>query len=120
MFLIPNAVYVEYVAHLNKRRLTGPLAQEYVRWLRIYLEFINENPAPDLKSERVRMFIDKQRDENRSHAQLKRAAHAISLYFELQKRLTIPRDGKGDNMEPSLSPPEHLTSAATSFDLIFN
>lgn len=96
MFLIPNAVYVEYVAHLNKRKLAGPLAQEYVRWLRLYLEFFNENPAPDSKSERVRLFIEKLRDENRSLVQLNRAANAISLYFGMLRQQNVPLDEKGD------------------------
>ncbi|WP_224981291.1 phage integrase N-terminal SAM-like domain-containing protein [Geomonas agri] len=110
MFLIPNALYVKYVAHLNKRKLTGPLIQEYVRWLRLYLEFFNETPAPETKSERVRLFIQKLRAENRSQVQLNRAANAISLYFGLL-RLNVPLDKNGDKAEPNTATPGDITSA---------
>ena len=110
MFLIPNAVYVKYVPHLNKRKLAGPLTQEYVRWLRLYLQFFNEKPVPEAKSERVRLFIEKLRDENRSQAQLNRAANAISLYFGL--RLNVPLDENGDKAEPNTATSGDIPSAS--------
>lgn len=111
MFLIPNAVYVKYVAHLNERKFAGPLAQEYVRWLRLYLQFFNEKPAPKTKSERVRLFIEKLRDENRSQAQLNRAANAISLYFGLL-RLNVPLDENGDKAKPNTATLGDIPSAS--------
>src|ERR1039457_5099737 len=97
MFLIPNDVYVRYVDYLNKRRLTFAYSRENVRWLRLYLEFCNKFPAPVQNSERIRQFIGQLRDENRSQAQLNQAAHAISLYFEMQKLFSRSH---GESSEP--------------------
>ncbi|QWV99686.1 integron integrase [Geomonas nitrogeniifigens] len=108
--MIPNDTYVQYVSHLGRRKFTAPLTKEYTKWLRLYLEFYNENPSPDSKSERVRLFTGKLREEHRPHSQLKQAAHAISLYFELEKQMNVPLNAEGGKGELNLPPTGYFTS----------
>ena len=56
MLLIPNAIFTEYVTHLNKREIAVGHFAEYKKWLRYYLDFCDKYPVPDAKSERVRLF----------------------------------------------------------------
>ena len=59
MLLIPNAIFTEYVTHLNKREIAVDHFAEYKKWLRYYLDFCDKYPVPDAKSERVRLFVEK-------------------------------------------------------------
>jgi hypothetical protein len=40
MLLIPNALFTEYVAHLNKMKIPVARFTEYKKWLRYYLRGI--------------------------------------------------------------------------------
>ena len=53
MLLIPNAIFSEYVTHLNKREIAVGTFAEYKKWLRYYLDFCDKYSVPDAKSERV-------------------------------------------------------------------
>ena len=111
MFLIPNDVYVRYIDYLKKRRLSFANSREYLRWLRLYLEFCDKIPAQAQNSERIRQFSGQLRDENRSQAQLNQAAHAISLYFEMQKQFNR---SQGESIEPAnltTAPAENVPSS---------
>ncbi|MFZ3207313.1 MAG: site-specific integrase, partial [Geobacteraceae bacterium] len=68
-----------------KREIPVDRFTEYKKWLRYYLDFCDKYPVPDVKSERVRLFCDKLKGKNQTEEQLKRAAHAVSLYFEILK-----------------------------------
>ena len=43
-------------------------------------------PPPDIKSEQVRLFIEKMRSKGKAGKDLHHAAHALSLFFSLQSR----------------------------------
>jgi hypothetical protein len=43
MLLIPNAVFTEYVAHLNKRGIPVDRFSEHKKWLRYFLDFYFPN-----------------------------------------------------------------------------
>jgi len=85
MLLIPNAVFLRYIAHLQSRGIDAARYAEYKKWLRFYLDFCDKYPMPEDLAERVRLFMDKLRAKKQSEAQLKCAAHAVSLYFEMQR-----------------------------------
>ena len=85
MLLVPNSVFNNYLAHLKKRGLPVERFAEYKKWLRYYLDFCDKYPVPDNKSERVRMFTDKLCEKKQTPAQRERAAHAVSLFFEMTK-----------------------------------
>ncbi len=52
-------------------------------------DFCDKYPVPEQLPERVRLFTDKLRSKKQSEALLKCAAHAVSLYEEMQR-------GEGD------------------------
>ena len=86
MLLIPNSVFVNFVAHLGKRGVAANCFTEYKKWLRYYLDFCDKYPVPDSKSERVRLFTEKLCEKKQSETQRERAAHAVSLFLEMQKQ----------------------------------
>jgi hypothetical protein len=85
MILIPNNLLLRYVAHLKSRGIEVARYAEYKKWLRFYLDFCDKYPVPEQLAERVRLFTDKLRSKKQSEAQLKSAAHAVSLYYEMQR-----------------------------------
>jgi len=88
MLLIPNEVFIQYVAYLNKRGVIAAHQGQYKKWLRYYLDFCDKYPIPDANSDRVRLFCEKLRDKKQSEAQREQAAHSISLYFEMKRHDT--------------------------------
>lgn len=91
MILIPKDVFDDYAKYLAQKNVTAVVQTEYKKWLRYYLDFCDKYPLPDSKSERVRLFAEKLREKKQSEKQREQAAHAVSLYFEIQKRNTKSR-----------------------------
>jgi hypothetical protein len=89
MLLIPNALFNEYVSHLNKMKIPMARFTEYKKWLRYYLDFCDKYLVPDSKSGRVRLFCEKLKEKKQYVGQRKRAAHAVSLYFEMLNRTGV-------------------------------
>jgi integron integrase len=85
MLLIPNVIFTQYLDHLTKREISLDRFSEYKKWLRYYLDFCDKYPVPDAKSERVRLFCEKLKDKKQAEEKQQRAAHAVSLYFEMLK-----------------------------------
>ena len=79
---------------------------DYRKWLRYYLDFRSKYTLPDSKSEHVRLFIEKLRKKNQTPAQQKQAAHALSLYFEILRKM--------DNETPPAQINTEKTVKATS------
>src|SRR3990167_399894 len=88
MQTIPDDIGEQYSAVLKKRTVPVSRHADYRKWLRYYLDFRSKYPLPDSKSEHVRLFIEKLRAKNQTPEQQKQAAHALSLYFEMQNAET--------------------------------
>lgn len=86
MLAIPNAVMNQYDAVLNARAVPTSQRSDYKKWLRFFCDFCAKYPVPDSRSERVRLFSEKLRAKKQTEAQCETAAHAVSLYFEIQNR----------------------------------
>ena len=84
MLLIPNAVFDDFTEFLCNKGFSGDVLPEYKKWLRYYLDFCNKYPVPDSKPERVRLFAEKLEEKKQPEKQRECAAHAVSLYFEMQ------------------------------------
>jgi len=111
MLLIPNTLFTEYDAHLNKMKIPMARFTEYKKWLRYYLDFCDKYPAPDAKSGRIRLFCEKLKEKKQSVAQRERAAHAVSLYFEmLNHRGASSQDGNSGPVKEAASPAERVQS----------
>ncbi|MEA5114997.1 MAG: integron integrase [Geobacteraceae bacterium] len=83
MLRIPGSTLTEYVAYLKSRNIPPSRNSEYTKWLRYYLDFCNKYPVPTSKAERVRLFCDKLKEKRQNDTHRERAAHAVSLYFEM-------------------------------------
>lgn len=83
MLRIPGSTLTEYVAYLRSRNIPPSRNSEYTKWLRYYLDFCNKYPVPTSKAERVRLFCDKLKEKRQNDTHRERAAHAVSLYFEM-------------------------------------
>ena len=89
MLRIPNVIFTEYDAHLNNRKIPPARIAEYNKWLHYYLDFCDKYPVPTNKAERVRLFCEKLKEKNQSEEQRKRAARAVSLYFEMPNNTVL-------------------------------
>jgi hypothetical protein len=86
MIIIPDDILAQYNAALKKQAVDFSRYAEYRKWLRYYLDFCAKYQPPDSKSERVRLFIEKLRKKKQTPEQQQQAAHAVSLYFEIEHK----------------------------------
>ena len=106
MLPIPDTILRRFDAVLDKRAVAPALRADFKKWLRYFLDFCSKYPVPDIRSDQVRLFIDKLREERQTKAQQEQAAYAVSLYFELQRR--------PDNETPSARFDNETTSSFIS------
>ena len=62
------------------------------------MDFCSKDTVPDIRSDQVRLFIDKLREKRQTEAQQEQAAYPVSLYFELQRK---PDNGAPQNLTTS-------------------
>jgi len=97
MLNISTALLNQFVSHIKPRGIPLERIAEYKKWLRYFLDFCDKYPVPSSRGEQIRLFCDKLREKNQSDSQRERAAHAVSLYFEM-----LQQPGKGVSA-PSLT-----------------
>jgi len=85
MEMIPADVLERFSVVLKKGAVPISSHAEYRKWLRYFLDFGNKYPLPESRSEQVRLFVQKLREEKQGPEQQAQAAHAVSLFFESQK-----------------------------------
>lgn len=123
MVPVPQIVMDDYVALLKSREIAPDLLEHYKKWLRYFYDFSAKYLHTADKPERVKQFLDKLRSKNQSPFQCQQAAHAISLYFEMQykKEQQAKSESEADEEQkhiavslPSASMlPETLTTTAS-------
>ncbi|MFZ2949736.1 MAG: hypothetical protein WA003_09660 [Desulfuromonadaceae bacterium] len=84
MIPVPYSVMNDFVAILRNREIPSPQVEHYKKWLRYFYDFSAKYLGTDNKPEKVKLFLEKLRSKNQTLAQCQQAAHAISLYFEMQ------------------------------------
>jgi hypothetical protein len=100
VILIPKDVYARYLGLLRKNNVNDIVQQEYVKWVRYYLDFCEKHLITLDFSERVRLFLEKLRDKNQEEEQIKSAEHAIAFYLELQKHATgVPSEAEATEQQ---------------------
>ncbi len=118
MILIPKAVFAQYLSHLKKNGVPVGHHSEYVKWLRYFLDFCAKYVITLDKSERSQLFLKKLREKNQSDEQCKRAAHAVSLYFEMQsheaKLRKVRAEDSGRQTTETAEPPAYSLSSESS------
>jgi integron integrase len=83
---IPDNILKQFNAVLEQKAISSSLRDDYRKWLKYYLDFRVKYPPPDIKSEQVRLFVEKMRSKGKTGKDLSTAAHALSLFFSLQGR----------------------------------
>jgi integron integrase len=83
MQLIPKPVYARYVNRLKAEGIPGEYHQEYLKWLRYYLDFCDKYIVVHDQAERIRLFLVKLKQKRQSDNQCETAAHAVSLYCDI-------------------------------------
>ncbi len=83
---VPAPILKSFEAVLEKRAISPLERANYKKWLRYFLDFCAKYPVPDARPDQVRLFIDKLREKNQTPFQQNQAAHAVSIYFEIQRK----------------------------------
>lgn len=91
MIQVPRDTMARFEAVLKGKGMPLGSFGDYRKWLRYYFDFSSKYPESRGRSEQVRKFLEKLRDKNQSEAQRRQAAHAISLYFEMQREEEPPQ-----------------------------
>ena len=92
MIAIQNAVMNQYDAVIKSHEIPITQHADYKKWLRFFCDFCAKYPVPDSKTERIRLFCKKLREKKQTDVQCDMAAHAVSLFFEMQKQETNMRE----------------------------
>jgi hypothetical protein len=59
MIPVPAEVLGRFSEVLKKRCVAESVRQDYVKWLRYFLDYGDRHPLPATRSEQVRLFIQK-------------------------------------------------------------
>ncbi len=108
---ILSDILTQFEAVLKRRAAPVSRHADYRKWLRYYLDFRGKYTLPDSKSEHVRLFIEKLQKKNQTPEQQKQAAHALSLYFEILRKMDNETPPAQINTEKTVK----ATSPATPF-----
>ncbi|MBI5604041.1 MAG: phage integrase N-terminal SAM-like domain-containing protein, partial [Deltaproteobacteria bacterium] len=107
---------MRFEAILEKRVIAPIQRADYKKWLRYFLDFCTKYPVPEARPDQVRLFIDKLREKKQTPVQQKQAAHAVSLYFEIQRKGETPVANSNTDRATSLIPkPQQVRERSLSF-----
>src|SRR3989339_1995364 len=101
---VPVPVLKRFDAILEKRAVAPIQRTDYKKWLRYFLDFCTKYPIPETRPDQVRLFIDKLREKRQTPFQQNQAAHAVSLYFEMQPKGGTPVVDFNTGTPPSFIP----------------
>lgn len=90
MIPVPRNVMNDFVAILRSREISSTHVENYKKWMRYFYDFSAKYLDTGDKPEKVRLFLEKLRSKNQTQVQCQQAAHAISLYFEMQSLVRQP------------------------------
>ncbi len=113
MLNIPPEIFRGFIALLERRDLPSAQHNYYKKWLRYYLDFCAKYRLKDTSSNSLAQFLSKLREKKQTEAQVKQAAHAVSLYLDLRRRSKAastsdgakPLSTAGDGASPYLATP---------------
>lgn len=100
MIPVPQPAMNDYVAILTSREIPPIHVEHYKKWLRYFYDFYAKYLDTDDKPEKVKLFLEKLRSKNQTPVQCQQAAHAISLYFEMQSLERLEKPDDELNIEP--------------------
>lgn len=89
MLPITNDVISNFESNLRQKEIDSALLADYKKWLRYFNDFCGKYSVSDSTPERIKLFLEKLRSKRQSEAQCIQAAHAISVYIEMQSQNTL-------------------------------
>lgn len=115
MIPVPHPVMNDYVAILTGREIPSASIEHYKKWLRYFYDYSANHLDTEEKPQKVKLFIEKLRSRKQTPMQCQQAAHAISLYFEMQSLevrnvKSVDEPGKGQNQTLEMLPSPLLPS----------
>lgn len=122
MIPVPYSVMKDYIAILASHEIPPANIEYFKKWLRYYYDFSANCQEMIEKPEKMKLFMEKLRSRNQSAMQCQQAAHAISLYFEMQSQETrqvksVDESSKEQNLiaeqMPSSAPPPQTALLST-------
>jgi len=115
---VPDPILKKYEAILEKRAIPPIHRVNYIKWLRYFLDFYSKYPTTDARTEQVRLFINKLPEKKQTPFQQKQAAHAISLYFEIQHNGTTQGNDNINTDRAASSIPKSIEVQDRSLSLL--
>ncbi len=115
MLNIPDHILPHYEAILKKKVMDVSRHAYLKKWLRYFLDFCNKYPVANSRSEQVRLFTEKLREKKQTVDQLKEAAYAVSLYFEILRMLdneTLTKQVHSGESSPQVVKPQTVEYAS--------
>jgi integron integrase len=114
MLPVPGNILKEFEAVLEKKGIAKKLRPDFKKWLRYFLDFSAKYPLPEAHAEQVCLFIDKLREKRQNPFQQKQAAHAVSLYFEMQQERATDAPAATSPVISASQRPEDTSSSLLS------
>jgi hypothetical protein len=97
MIKVPPEIGTTYASHLRRCGLPGATAQDYMKWLRFFLDYCEKYQMSGGPGEQTGGFLKKLRQKHQSELQVREAAHAVSLYFQALGGAPLSPVGSGAN-----------------------
>ena len=88
MRAIPVEVIKRYETLLETQDIARHLHGHYKKWLRYFLDYCEKYHLAGGNSEHTRLFLEKLRQKDQTALQCQQAAHALALFFEMQRLQT--------------------------------
>ncbi|GBE00273.1 hypothetical protein BMS3Abin07_02323 [bacterium BMS3Abin07] len=117
MLNIPPEILTRFVSLLERQAIPSARHNYYKKWLMCYLDFCGKYRHPATSSKSLPRFLAKLRDKKQTEAQIKEAAHAVSLYLDLDsplKKATFPAIDRKTRSATGKTKMHYITPSAAS------
>lgn len=96
MLAVQDALLEHFKQLLGKKGISESHHDDYVKWLRYFLDFGAKYQLPTSKTEQIQQFGAKLQAKRQSEFQRQQANHAVFLFFELQSMLVGDAESRTD------------------------
>jgi len=94
MIRLPDSLADKYITHLNEHHVSIRGKSDCKKWLLYFLDFCSKYDVAGTEQERLRMFLAKLSEKKQPPQECRKAARAISLFFDMERCGKRP-DGTG-------------------------
>lgn len=83
MILLPPHLFKQYRSFCSSSGVTENEYNDFLKWLRYFLDFCEKYQVAGNEPERLRLFLDKLQHKGQSEEKRQQAKHAVSAYFAM-------------------------------------